>query len=880
MQQLPDALTPLKNYKQFILWKLTIRDGKQIKLPIDHRTLQSFSKNSNWQDDPTAWTDIRTAINLVALCGPGFGVGFFFTVNDPFFFLDIDKCLDADNVTWSPVARSLCERLPGAAVEVSQSGRGLHIFGIGTCPEHGCRNKQYGLELYTERRFVALTGNNATGNAGVDCSASLPGIVSDYFPATTGGDTGVQHWTNQPVPEWNGPTEDNELIEKALASTSAASKFGGRASFADLWQCNEPVLCDAYAPDDSDDGTYNQSSADMALAQHLAFWTGKNCERIFILMWRSGLVREKWTSHDSYLTRTITRVCGLQNDVYGGNKEIAIVDEIGDRFGAAKLKGSDAQQQWANGIRAQKLIECMGEESLILTLCGPRGAVTSASFWIDNTASTPEEIYAQLTTIDQAGNPIGKIDGPELLTGYQFLGASQQVELFNSCVYIQSLHRIFTPDGSFLKSEQFNATYGGYVFQLDADGTGKTTRKAWEAFTESQAVRYAKAHDMCFRPMIPTGTLLNEDGRTVVNTYVEINTPRLTGDVTPFLNHLSTLIPDERDRTILLSYMAACIQHKGVKFQWAPIIQGIEGNGKTLFTRCVAFAIGRRYVHMPKAADIDNKFNAWLVGNLLIGVEDIYVPDHKLEIIEALKPMITGGDGIEIQGKGDNQITADICCNFIFNSNHKDAVRKTRTDRRFCVFYTAQQVDGDIERDGIQGEYFPNLYAWLKGDGYAIVAEYLERYAIPDELNPATSCHRAPVTTSTHEAITSSMGSIEQEIVEAIDEGRPGFAGGWVSSMAVDKLLENMRVSRIIPPNKRRTVLQSLGYDWHPGLKNGRVNNMIMLDGGKPRLFILDGHIHKNLEGPAEIARQYQEAQTHVITPAARAFNNDSKHTH
>jgi len=317
--------------------------------------------------------------------------------------------------------------------------------------------------------------------------------------------------------------------------------------------------------------------------------------------------------------------------------------------------------------------------------------------------------------------------------------------------------------------------------------------------------------------------------------------------------------------------MAACVQYKGVKFQWSPLIQGIEGNGKTLFTRCVEFAIGERYSHIPPADQISEKYNDWLFETLFIGVEDIYVPDHKREIIEILKPMITNARHA-IRQMNVSQVMKTICCNFIFNSNYKDAVRKTRTDRRFCIFYTAQQNFSDIDRDGMGGDYFPDLYAWLKGGGkyaslgtgygYAVVAQYLETFAIPNELNPAGACHRAPRTTSTDEAITSSMGGVEQEIIEAIDEGRPGFAGGWVSSIAVSKLLDHLHATRIIPPNKRREMLQSLGYDYHPGLKDGKVNNMIMVDNGKPRLFIQNDHIHKNLQNAAEIARHYQDAQT------------------
>ena len=288
--------------------------------------------------------------------------------------------------------------------------------------------------------------------------------------------------------------------------------------------------------------------------------------------------------------------------------------------------------------------------------------------------------------------------------------------------------------------------------------------------------------------------------------------------------------------------MAACIQHKGVKFQWAPLIQGAEGNGKTLFSRCVAFAIGERYSHMPPAEQIAEKFNAWLFEKLFIGVEDIYVPDHKSEVIEILKPMITNTRYAK-RDMGVGQIMQDLCCNFLFNSNHKDAVRKTKNDRRFAIFYSAQQCKADIDRDGMEGDYFPELYNWLKADGYAIVANYLANYQIPDALNPATACHRAPATSTTNEAINMSMGGVEQEIIEVIDEGRPGFAGGWVSSMALNNLLEGLRKKTAITLSKRREMMEGLGYILHPGLSGGRVNNNVMPDGGKPRLYVKEGHI-------------------------------------
>jgi hypothetical protein len=814
MQQLPDALAPMAAYNQFCIYQLSPRPGvpgKTDKYPCD---ISGARKDAH---DSSIWIDHVTAINVATMFGPDYGVGFVFTENDPFYFFDIDDCL-LSSAEWSPMALELMARFNGAAVEVSQSGSGLHIIGTGspTTPKDHRRKKakhpetgdSVGLfDLYTEKRFVALTGTNIVGNVGAAADqAQLDHIVNFWLNRDT-ATTQSQGWTTTHVEGSTPPETDEELIAKALATRSTAGAFGAAITFEQLWNNDDTHFGEAY-PDDQGVNPYDTSRVDAALAQHLAFWTGNNCERIERLMWLSGLVRDKWTAHKRYIGMTVTRAASLQTSFYSA---------------------------------------------------GPPDRVPVAPI-----------------------NRVGvMLDGPKRREGWQFLSVDGQVELFKGCVYVQDAHKVFTPDGALLKPDQFKATYGGYVFQLEDNASGKTTKNAWEAFTESQGIQYPIANSSCFRPAIASGALIEEEGRVLVNTYIPVEVNSQPGDVGPFLDHLRRVLPVEGDRAILVAFMAACIQYKGHKFQWTPLIQGTEGNGKTLFTRCVAAAIGSRYTHMPPAGEIAEKFNEWLFRKLFIGVEDIYVPDHKKEILEILKPMITN-DRIAMRAMQASQVMGDNFANFILNSNHKDAVRKTSNDRRFCIFYTAQQSAEDVKRDGMGGNYFPNLYDWLKGEnkyagnvpGYALVANYLATYAIPDALNPAGACHRAPTTSSTEEAVTASMGGVEQEIMEAIEQGRPGFAGGWVSSMAVERLLDSLRMGRAIPHNKRRELMQGLGYDWHPALAktNGRVNNVVALDGGKPRLFIKGGHIHANLTSAAEVARQYQEAQGQPVGSAAQAF--------
>ena len=374
MQQLPPALAPFAAFKQFCLYKSvpsTTRPGKTDKFPCD---LSGSVKDAH---DPSIWMGAQEAIDTANLYGAPFGVGFVFTENDPFYFVDLDDCLQPDGRTWSPVAVDIMSRLNGAAVEVSQSGTGLHIFGVGTCPPHGCKNAPLGLEFYTEKRFAALTGNNTMGLASMDSSAALGALVADYFPQTAGNAKG-QDWTTEACAEWTGQEwTDDELIDRALSTgTGAAAAFGNKATFKDLWTNNEDIFPDAY-PDPTGVNAYDRSIVDAALAQHLAFWTGNNCERILALMQQSELVRSKWDRED-YLDRTIKNAVSMQTVVYSIQ---AADNSLAEAHGACKIKGSsESHINMAEGVRAIKLAEAAGDPELIYALC----QLSRAGFWTDN----------------------------------------------------------------------------------------------------------------------------------------------------------------------------------------------------------------------------------------------------------------------------------------------------------------------------------------------------------------------------------------------------------------------------------------------------------------------------------------------------------------
>jgi hypothetical protein len=761
------------NLNQYILVKVTA-DGNKLPASRTGEVVSAF--------DQAHWMSYTEATALAASLG--MRVGFVITDADPFFCLDVDKCLNPDGQSWSPLATELCQTFHGCYMELSVSGRGLHIWGRyeGLAPAHKAKNTKLGIELYTKLRFICL-GQGLQGDPNADMTAQLHAVVDKYFtPDGTEGDP--MEWTDAPVPEWQGPTDDQELLTIMMKSRSVAGIFGSRATFQQLWVADADALAKAY-PSSSGD-TYDRSSADAALAQHLAYFTGKNCERMRGFMKSSSLRRDKWQRED-YLANTIMRAAQRQTRVYN------------------KAKSEDG------------------------------------------------------TSARMAGGFVATEDLPKV---------------FEDCTYIVTEHAVLVPGGMVVKSDQFKVIYGGFKFQLDDQ---KTTRNAWDAFTSCPSWRPPTVDGRCFRPDLPPLKLVEDNGRLLVNTYIPIRVNQAEGDITPFLQLLERTYVDTTDRNMLLAYAAALVQHPGRKFGWAPLLQGPEGNGKTFFTTAIAEAIGSKYCHTANAGEFTksgSKFNSWIENKLFVAVHDVRIRSD--EDMELLKPLLTD-EKVEIQGKGRDQYTGDNRANFIFTSNHLDALKLNDGGRRYAPFAAKQEKPEDLIRDGLTPQFYSDLWDWAHGRGqwdghprgFSKIAYYLHNYKVPDMLNPATVATRAPRTSSWEKFVNASKSPVEQEVVEAVEQQRPGFAGGWISSLMLDRYLEERRISKNASLAYRAVILKRLGYVPHPALPLGRAHVDVLPDGGRPRLYVKEDHPAAAIETPDLACQKYTQAQT---GGAPRAF--------
>lgn len=420
-----------------------------------------------------------------------------------------------------------------------------------------------------------------------------------------------------------------------------------------------------------------------------------------------------------------------------------------------------------------------------------------------------------------------------------------QVTEFAGCVYVSSHHGVLMPNGSILAPERFNAMMPGGEYDLSQ---GKTTRKPFEAFTGSHFVDFPKADRLAFRPERPLREITKENGLTFVNAFVPAPGARAQGDVTPFLHHLELLLPDSKDREILLSWCAAVVQKLGIKAKWAPVLIGTQGNGKSLIGDVLAYAVGRNHTVKPRADQLGGRFNSWIENKLLAVIEEIHTQGRR-EVMDALKPLITE-ERIEVEGKGRDALMVDNRCNMLMCSNHRDAIMKTKDDRRYAVFYCAQQSAEDKQRDGMDDLYFKKLFTWLEErGGFAAVAHYLDQYV------PSVSIRGcSPHTSGTEQAIEESRSAAQLAVLDAIDMEQDGFTGGMITAEALGVLLKDNGIK--VSTRTQGKLMDELGYRKHPMLPDGK----IWMLGRTVRVYSKKGHPVEQVRDVRSVLERQQQA--------------------
>lgn len=283
----PEQMQKLDNW---VVWKAVpgkkVNDnGEQVLDKVLKRTNGASASST----DPKTWTDFHTAYSSYA-SGRFSGIGFVFEKKNRIIGLDLDGHFE-DGEPLTDIAEKICDE---TFVEISPSGTGAHAYFIGDMPDDF--KKKYNdhegeLEIYNDGRFFTFTGVQVGQNEISKNQGFINKVVKKYFYK----EPEIKYEQARQMTVF--PT--SELKRKMFKNEKVANLFDGDLS--------------EYGND--------SSAADMALANHLAFWTGKNPDQMDDIFRESGLYREKWdvkhsSNGDTYGQMTIKEAISSCQNVY------------------------------------------------------------------------------------------------------------------------------------------------------------------------------------------------------------------------------------------------------------------------------------------------------------------------------------------------------------------------------------------------------------------------------------------------------------------------------------------------------------------------------------------------------------------------------------
>jgi len=303
----------------YIIWR-----GSD-KSPVDplHVDPASDYARSDAQN-PATWLSWDVAAEYARVLGPGYGVGVVIHEGSGLLCVDIDGCI-APSGELSAIAQKLIADARGAYIEISMSGRGVHIIGPykGTPPLHSTKNHEHHLELYTSRRYIALTGSiRARPAPDADLTDFLLATAWAYFRPSALAETPAT-WTTEDDPACHFTGTPAERIAALLNTKSFAARLSpGKVTFADLHNLNVDKLAATWPGGEGK--PYDQSSADQAYFNHLAYGFANNCEAIYdyAISGDCPLYREKWGRPD-YLRATILKAVAIPKRWKGARAPVA-----------------------------------------------------------------------------------------------------------------------------------------------------------------------------------------------------------------------------------------------------------------------------------------------------------------------------------------------------------------------------------------------------------------------------------------------------------------------------------------------------------------------------------------------------------------------------
>jgi hypothetical protein len=200
------------------------------------------------------------------------------------------------------------------------------------------------------------------------------------------------------------------------------------------------------------------------------------------------------------------------------------------------------------------------------------------------------------------------------------------------------------------------------------------------------------------------------------NGVTKVDTVRANSLLATFFRHMDYIIPVEEEREWFYSWMAFNIQHPEKRCMVTPLLIATDhGTGRGWIVQLMRLLLGSWNCTNTKMSTLigeksAGQFQDFMNDSLLCCIGEVKEGDSDFEVSDSIRDYLTENT-LELNIKYGAKQTKRVYTNFLFNSNHVDALKLKAEDRRINVFKT---VDGPKSND-----YYDRLYGWLEPEDKA-----------------------------------------------------------------------------------------------------------------------------------------------------------------
>ena len=330
-------------------------------------------------------------------------------------------------------------------------------------------------------------------------------------------------------------------------------------------------------------------------------------------------------------------------------------------------------------------------------------------------------------------------------------------------------------------------------------------------------IEYVNSYDPKTLPETPDA--LDQEGQEAVDTV---------------LGHLEWLIADERERQMLLDWMAWQVQRPGEKVRWAPLICGQEGDGKSALGDLLRAVCGLNNVRVISTRQLESAFTGWAHGAAVGLIEEIYIPGHnRYEVVNALKPYITN-DQVEIHPKGRDPYNSPNTMNYMAFTNFEDAIPLEEGSRRYYALRTRFRNPADLSAAlKADPEHFDTYYRTLEEHGGA-----LRRWLLDHKFGASFEPFKpAPVTAHLRRMISLSVSDEALALEDVIESGTADYVGSMV--LSTQHLSDCVKRRHGLSLRTRTVSRLLLAAGWRSLEEvSDRTDNRVRFEGGRFRIWV------------------------------------------